>query len=110
MDKGIPTDTVAPAEDDVPLAENIQISDTLATEGGVAVEVVPMEGEVPAAATTPTEEEIVVVVVLMEEEISATATMPTKEENPTVSCPPADGVTPEEQQVKNSATNPASEL
>lgn len=109
MDKGIPTDTVAPAEDDVPLAENIQISDTLPTEGGVAV-VVPMEGEVPAAATTPTEEEIVVVVVLMEEEISAVATMPTKEENPTVSCPPADGVTPEEQQVKNSATNPASEL
>lgn len=109
MDKGIPTDTVAPAEDDVPLAENIQISDTLPTEGGVAVEVVPMEGEVPAAATTPTEEELVVVV-LMEEEISAAATMPTKEENPTVSCPPADGVTPEEQQVKNSATNPASEL
>nr|POF02764.1 hypothetical protein CFP56_25124 [Quercus suber]POF02765.1 hypothetical protein CFP56_25125 [Quercus suber] len=69
-----------------------------------------MEGEDPAAATTPTEDEIVVVVVLVDEEISAAATMPTKEEIPTESCPPADGVTPEEQQVKNSATNPASEL
>ncbi|KAF3968394.1 hypothetical protein CMV_007713 [Castanea mollissima] len=50
LDKGIPTDTVAPAEDDVPLAETIQIIDTLPTEREAAVEVVPMEGEVPAAA------------------------------------------------------------
>lgn len=52
LDKGIPTDTVAPAEDDVPLAETTQIIDTLPTEREVAVEVVPREGEVPAAAAT----------------------------------------------------------